>query len=48
MKHAIAAKVPVRTKSKLKAAAEDHMAMIGKSTDRVRAYFKDPRVKYAA
>jgi transposase len=48
MKHAIGAKVPVRTKSKLKAAAEDHMTIIGKSPDRVRAYFQDPRVKYAA
>jgi transposase len=48
MKHAIGAKVPVRTKSKLKAAAEDHMTMIGKSPERVRAYFQDPRVKYAA
>ena len=35
MKHAIEAKVPVRTKPKLKAAAEDHMTMIGKSPDRV-------------
>ena len=48
MKHAIGAKVPVRTKSKLKATAEDHMTIIGKSPDRVRAYFQDPRVKYAA
>ena len=48
MKHAIGAKVPVRTKPKLKAAAENHMTMIGKSPDRVRAYFQDPRVKYAA
>jgi transposase len=48
MKHAIGAKVPARTKSKLKAAAEEHMTMIGRSPDRVRAYFKDPRVKYAA
>ena len=48
MKHAIGAKVPVRTKSKLKAAAEDHMTTIGKSPERVRAYFQDPRVKYAA
>ena len=48
MKHAIGAKVPVRTKPKLKAAAEEHMTMIGKSPDRVRAYFQDQRVKYAA
>ena len=45
MKHAIGAKVPVRTKPKLKAAAEDHMTMIGKSPDSVCAYFQDPRVK---
>jgi hypothetical protein len=31
----------VRTKAKLKAAAEDHMTMIGTSPERVRAYFKD-------
>jgi hypothetical protein len=48
MKHGIGAKVPVRTKSKLKAAAVDHMSMIGKSPDGVRAYFQDPRVRYAA
>jgi transposase len=48
MKHAIGTKVPVRSKSKLKAAAEDHMTIIGTSPERVRAYFQDPRVKYAA
>ena len=40
MKHA--SKVAVRTKPKLKAAAEDHMSMIGKSPDRVRACFSRP------
>jgi hypothetical protein len=48
MKHAISSKVPVRTKAKLKAAAQNHMTLIGQSPDRVRAYFRDPRVKYAA
>ena len=48
MKHAIGSKVPVRTKSSLKAAAENHMTTIGTAPDRVRAYFQDPRVKYAA
>jgi transposase len=48
MKHAISTKVPVRTKTKLKAAAQDHMGLIDQSPDRVRAYFQDPRVKYAA
>lgn len=48
MKHAIGTKVPVRTKAKLKAAAEEHMSTMEKSPDRVRACFQDPRVKYAA
>ena len=48
MKHAISSKVPVRTKAKLKVAAQDHMALIDRSPERVRAYFQDPRVKYAA
>ena len=48
MKHAISSKVPVRTKAKLKVAAQDHMALIDRSPERVRAYFHDPRVKYAA
>jgi hypothetical protein len=38
----------VRTKAKLKAAAEAHMHTIRQSQDRVRAYFQDRRVKYAA
>ena len=41
MKHAIGAKVPVRTK--LKAAAEEHMTTMGKSPERLRAYFQDPK-----
>ena len=48
MKHAISTNVPVRSKAKLKAAAEAHMDTIGQSQDRVRAYFQDRRVKYAA
>ena len=48
MKHAISTKVPVRSKAKLKAAAEAHMDTIGQSQDRVRAYFQDRRVAYAA
>ena len=48
MKHAISTKVPVRSKAKLKAAAEAHMDTIGQSQDRVRAYFQDRRGQYAA
>src|SRR6516225_2204410 len=48
LKHAIGAKVAVRTKAKLKSAAEAHMATIETSTERVKAYFRDPNVQYAA
>jgi len=48
LKREIRKRVPTRTKSKLKAAAEQHMAEIEKSPNRIRAYFRDPRVKYAA
>ena len=48
LKHVIRSKVPARTKAKLRAATEEHMAMIGREPERVKAYFRDPRVKYAA
>ena len=48
LKHAIGAAVPVRTKAKLKAAAGSHMDMLGKSPERVKTYFQDPRTRYAA
>lgn len=48
LKQAIGAKVAVRTKAKLKSAAEAHMATIEKSAERVKAYFQDPNVRYAA
>jgi len=48
LKHAIGSKVPVRTKDKLRAAANDHMAMIEANPERVQSYFQDPRVTYAA
>jgi len=48
LKHAIGSKVPVRTKDKLRAAANDHMAMIGNKPERVKSHFQVPRVKYAA
>ncbi len=40
--------VAVRTKAKLKAAAEDHMRAVETSPDRVKTYFQDPNVRYAA
>jgi DDE superfamily endonuclease len=48
LKQAIGAKVAVRTKAKLKSAGEAHMAAIEKSKRRVKAYFRDPNVRYAA
>jgi transposase len=48
LEQAIGAKVPVRTKAKLKSAAEAHMTTIETSTERVKAYFQDPEVRYAA
>jgi len=48
LKHAIGSKVPARTKAKLKAAAVDHVTMLEASPDRVKRFFKDPKVAYAA
>ena len=48
LKHIIASKMPVRTKTKLKAAATDHMTMLEQNPERVRRYFGDPKVAYAA
>ena len=48
LKHAIGSKVPIRTKPKLRAAANDHMVMLENNPERVKSYFQDPRVKYAA
>ena len=48
LKRVIGRKVPMRTKVKLRAAAEDHMAVVASEPERVKAYFQDHRVKYAA
>jgi transposase len=48
LKHVIGRKVPIRTKDKLRAAAEDHMQVVANEPARVKAYFQDSRVKYAA
>ena len=48
LKYAIGSKVSVRTKNKLKAAATAHKELIESSPERVKKYFQDPRVKYAA
>ena len=48
LKQALYTKVPVRTKAKLKAATAEYMQILEDSPERVKTYFQDPRVKYAA
>ncbi|MGC9200216.1 MAG: IS630 family transposase, partial [Acidobacteriaceae bacterium] len=48
LKQAIETRVPCRTKDKLRNAAAEHMTTIEKNPDRVKAFFKDPRIAYAA
>ena len=48
LKHAISSKVPVRTKAKLRQAATEHMTMLEQTPQRVKKYFGDPKVAYAA
>lgn len=48
LKHVIRSKVPARTKTKMQAATEEHMNLIASKPERVKAYFQDARVKYAA
>jgi transposase len=48
LKHAITSKVPVRTKAKLRQAATEHMEMLEQTPERVKKYFGDPKVAYAA
>ena len=48
LKHDIATKVPMRTKAKLHSAAALHMDKLTNTPERVKAFFKDPRVACAA
>lgn len=48
LKQAMGTQVPARTKPKLRNAATAHMEELETEPDRVKAYFQDPRVKYAA
>lgn len=41
-------RVPVRTKAKLRQAANDHMAILEQNLERVMNYFQDRHVRYAA
>lgn len=48
LKQEMGKRVPVRTKAKLRQAANDHMAMLEQNPERVMSYFQDRRVRYAA
>jgi transposase len=48
LKQAMGKKVPIRTKAKLRDAANDHMFALEKSPERVKSFFHDRHVSYAA
>ncbi len=48
LKQEMGKRVPVRTKAKLREAANAHMHMLHNNPQRVMSYFQDPHVRYAA
>ena len=48
LKQEMGKRVPMRTKVKLREAANQHMAMLERTPERVMGYFQDRRVRYAA
>jgi transposase len=48
LKQEMGKRVPIRTKAKLREAANDHMTTLEHNPERVIAYFQDRRVRYAA
>ncbi len=48
LKYGVGSRAPVRTKAKLRNAAETHMAMLEQTPERIIKYFEDPAIRYAA
>jgi transposase len=48
LKYGVGSKAPGRTKRHLLAAAENHLSMLNTNPDRIRRYFLDPAIAYAA
>jgi transposase len=48
LKQGVGSKAPARTKIHLQKAATEHMTMLEGNPKRIRKYFKDPAIKYAA
>lgn len=48
IKHYVGTRVPVRSKEKLRTTTSYRLRELQKQPDRIKSYFQDPRVKYAA
>lgn len=48
IKHYVGTRVPVRSKEKLRTTTSYKLQELQKQPDRIKSYFQDPRVKYAA
>jgi hypothetical protein len=48
LKRAIERRVPCRTKDKLRKAATEHRTAIEKNPEKIKSFFKDPRIAYTA
>ena len=48
LKHGVGSKAPSRSKQNLAKAAEEHLVMLKATPSRIREYFKDPAIAYAA
>jgi len=48
LKYGVGSKHPKRDKESLRKAAEEHMMMLEKSPKRIKKYFRDPAIRYAA
>jgi transposase len=47
VKYGVGSKAPVRTKENLRKAADEHMAILKSTPDRIKKYFEDPAISYA-
>ena len=48
LKYGVGSKHPKRDKESLRKAAEEHMMMLERSPKRIKKYFRDPAIRYAA
>ena len=48
LKQVIETRVPCRTKDKLRTAATEHMTAIEKNPERIKSFFENPKIAYAA